>query len=328
MNDKKSHFISVGSFLPETVLTNHDLAKIVDTSDEWITKRTGIKERRIADKYSVSDLALNAAKNCLLSIKNFDPGDLSAIIVATSTPDKNMPSVANIVQHGLCANNAFSFDLNAACSGFLYSVSVADALIKSDKASSVLIIGVDKMSKIVDWTDRNTCVLFGDGAGAMLVSSDPKYFKTDISDHDISDQSFCGIFYDSLCCDASLKSELETDAKGKITMNGRKIFETAVKKLSIAIESALFKSNIGAECIDLFIFHQANIRIIESLSKKLNISKDKVVTTIEECANTSAATIPITLDKAKKDGRLKHGNKVVLAAMGAGFTWGVCLLKI
>jgi 3-oxoacyl-[acyl-carrier-protein] synthase-3 len=311
---KKSHYISVGSYIPNKVITNFDLEKTLDTSDEWITKRTGIKTRYITENESTADLAFKACKNCLDNA-NFNPKDLDAIIVATCTSDQNIPSVANLVQNRLNATNAFSFDINAACSGFVYALTVVDSMIASGKIKNAVIIGVDVMSKIVDWNDRNTCILFGDGAGAMIISSEK---NTDS----------LGIISDQLYCDATLTEILHINSNGKITMDGKIVFENAVRKLTDKIKNILDLNNLSVEDINLFIMHQANIRIIDSIAQKLNIKSEQIISTVQDFANTSAASIPITLDVARKQNKIKDKDMVLFAAVGAGLTYGVSLMQI
>ncbi|AHX11541.1 3-oxoacyl-[acyl-carrier-protein] synthase 3 [Neorickettsia helminthoeca str. Oregon] len=309
---RKINFLGFGSYLPGKVLTNFDLEKLVDTSDEWILRRTGIKTRYIVDEEDVSDLALNASLKCLNGVQDFSVEDIDAIVVATCTASKRIPAVANILQGKLSIKRQIlSFDINAACSGFLYGLSIVSAMVAAGKVSKVLLVGADAMSSIVDWKDRNTCILFGDGAGAALISAG----------------EVGGLIYDSMSCDASLCDALSADVTGKLHMDGRKVFEAAVKKLTTEINKAFDVSGISAQEIDYFVMHQANIRIIDLVSEKIGIDPYKVIVTVDKYANTSAASIPITLDHLNNEKILKKGDKLLLTAMGGGFTYGVMIVE-
>lgn len=309
---KKSSFLSFGSHLPEKVLTNLALEGLVDTSDEWIIRRTGIKTRHIVENEDVCELALRASIDCLERAKGFSKTSLDAIIVATCTSPKRLPAVANIVQAGLgLERNILSFDINAACTGFLYALSIVDAMIASGKVSKVLLVGAEAMSTIVDWSDRNTCVLFGDGAGAVLISA--------------ADSG--GILYEHMACDSSLEGALSAEVGGTLQMDGRSVFEAAVKKLTVAVKNALEVSGITVQEVDYFVMHQANIRIIDHISEKIGIERSKVVVTVDHHANTSAASIPITLAHLSSRTPIKKGDKILFAAMGAGFTYGVTIFE-
>lgn len=320
-----SHFCSVGSYLPEKVLTNADLEKILDTSDEWITQRTGIKSRHIAKGGELtSDLGTKAALDCLKQI-NFPVEKIEAIIVATCTPDKTFPSTANIIQNKLECNNAFSFDIQAACSGFLYALSIGDSFILNKKIQNVLIIGADIMSSLINWQDRGTAILFGDGAGAVLLEAK----ETNQEEEKASGLIFCNLY-----CEASLTNILYTDggiaenqSAGTIVMDGRKVFEAAVKKLTSIIKRDLASNNIIIDQIGHFIMHQANSRMIESIAKKLEIPIEKTVITVGTHGNTSAASIPLALSEIYKQGAIKQGDLILFAAVGAGLTLSVCLFR-
>ena len=317
-----------GSFTPEKVLTNADLEKMVDTTDEWITSRSGIKERRIADKeIAASDLCFEATKKAMAEAK-IKPEELDLILIGTVTPDYLLPSTACILQDRLGAKNAAVMDIVAACSGFLYGLSVAQAFIYSGKYKTILVIGVEILSKITNWNDRNTCVLFGDGAGAAIVQRTQENNK--------------GILATYLCGDGSLANLLHIPVGGTrtpltkenidkgdqyIKMEGSEVFKSAVRSMGDAATRALKEANISAEQIDLLIPHQANIRIIEATAKRLKLPMEKVFVNIDKYGNTSAASIPIALDEARKSGRIKPGDITLLVAFGAGFTWGSAVIR-
>ena len=317
-----------GSFTPEKVLTNADLEKMVDTTDEWITTRSGIKERRIADKETAaSDLSFEATKKAMAEAK-IKPEELDLILIGTVTPDYLLPSTACILQDRLGAKNAAVMDIVAACSGFLYGLSVAQAFIYSGKYKTILVIGVEVLSKITNWNDRNTCVLFGDGAGAAIVQRTQENNK--------------GLLATYLCGDGSLANLLHIPVGGTrtpltkenidkgdqyIKMEGSEVFKSAVRSMEDAATRALKEANISAEQIDLLIPHQANIRIIEATAKRLKLPMEKVFVNIDKYGNTSAASIPIALDEARKSGRIKPGDITLLVAFGAGFTWGSAVIR-
>ncbi|MGL9757326.1 MAG: beta-ketoacyl-ACP synthase III [Wolbachia sp.] len=314
----KSFILSTGSYLPKKILSNNEIASIVETNDEWIRKRTGIVQRHIADEEELtSDLAVNAAKNAIEKAK-ISIDEIGLIIVATTTPDKTFPSCATIIQSKLKCKNAFAFDVQAACSGFIYAVTVADSLIKSNnRIKYALVIGAEIMSRIVDWKDRSTCILFGDGAGAVVMKS--KIDKSDI----ISTNLHSDGNVDILCTSGGVSS---TEDSGKICMNGREVFKHAVEKLTASVEETLKCNNLKITDIDWLIPHQANIRIIEAVVKKLDFPIEKVINTVDKHANTSAASIPLALDYAIQESKIKSGNLVLLIAIGAGLTWGSILL--
>ncbi|WP_353282358.1 beta-ketoacyl-ACP synthase III [Wolbachia endosymbiont (group A) of Myopa testacea] len=315
----KSFILSTGSYLPRKTLSNNEIASIVETSDKWIRQRTGIVQRHIADEGELtSDLAVNAAKSAIEKAK-ISVDEIDLIIVATTTPDKTLPSCATIVQSKLKCKNAFSFDVQAACSGFIYAVTVADSLIKSNnRIKYALVIGAEIMSRIVDWEDRSTCVLFGDGAGAVIIKSEMGS-SVIISTNLHSDGNV-----DILCTNGGVSS---TDDYGKICMNGREVFKHAVDKLTASVEETLRCNNLKITDIDWLIPHQANIRIIEAVVKKLDFPIEKVINTVDKHANTSAASIPLALDYAIQESKIKSGNLVLLIAIGAGLTWGSVLLR-
>ncbi|WP_395463631.1 beta-ketoacyl-ACP synthase III [Wolbachia endosymbiont of Cantharis cryptica] len=331
----KSFILSTGSYLPKKTLSNDEIALMVETNDEWIRQRTGITQRHIADEEELtSDLAVNAAKNAIEKAK-ISVDEIGLIIVATTTPDKTLPSCATIVQNKLKCKNAFSFDVQAACSGFIYAVTAADSLIKSNnRIKYALVIGAEIMSRIVNWKDRSTCVLFGDGAGAVIMKSafrsgvipengtdaPVEGFTGDI----ISTSLYSGGNVDILCTNGGISS---TGDSGKIFMNGREVFKHAVDKLTALIEETLKCNNLKITDIDWLVPHQANIRIIEAVVKKLNFPIEKTINTVDQHANTSAASIPLALDYAIKKSKIKPGNLGLLIAIGAGLTWGSVLLR-
>ncbi len=315
-----SEIIGYGHYLPKKILKNNDLKKLVNTSDEWIYSRTGIKQRHIAKKSELtSDLAIKAAEDAFFQSKT-NPSEIDCIIVATTTPDNTFPSTATKVQNHFNIKNIPSFDLQAVCSGFIYSLQVADSFIKSKKSKKILIIGAETLSKIVDWGDRRTCVLFGDGAGSLILSSTKK--KTGVMSTKLYSD---GSWHDSLFADGgpSLNQKV-----GKIRMNGQDIFKQAVNKLSQATSEALRECGIGITDVDWFVPHQANQRIINSTAKKLGIHPDNTISTVENHANTSAASIPLALSSSLKEGVIKKNDILALCAIGGGLTWGSCILKV
>lgn len=321
-----SIILSTGSYLPEKILTNADLEKMVDTTDEWIVQRSGIKERHIAaENETTGDMAVVAARKAL-EAGNLAPTDIGAIIVATTTPDRTFPSVAVKVQGELEIGAGMAFDVQAVCSGFVYALSIADNFIRLGQAKRVLVIGAEKMSSIVDWTDRATCVLFADGAGAVVLEA-----REDEEGHGLHSQ---GIHSTHLRANGSQRSILQTTGgvsttgdKGHIEMQGREVFKYAVGYLAEIVKEVLEHNKIEPEDIDWLVPHQANIRIIESTAKKLKMSMDKVVLTVERHGNTSAASVPLALDEAIRDGRIKRGQMLLLEAMGGGLTWGAALVR-
>ena len=299
-----------GVYVPENVLTNYDLEKMVDTSDEWITTRTGIKERRIAKEESVVFMAKRASEEAL-GDAGLSPQELDVILVATITPEKRFPSTACFLQAELSAGG-YALDISAACSGFLYGLELADALIKSGKASKVLLVGAEKLSEAVDWEDRSTCVLFGDGAGAVVLERSET--ESDVLAVDLSS-------------DGSLWEILYADSCGYIRMKGRELFKIAVRNMEESCRRVLEKAGVSPEEVKLVVPHQANVRIINSLAQRLGLSEDRVFVNIDRYGNTSAASIPIALHEAIKEGRIKRGDIVLMTAMGGGLTWGAALIR-
>lgn len=315
-----------GKYLPPNVMTNKDLEKIVDTTDEWIQKRTGIKKRRIADEdTATSDLAIEASQEALEKA-NLDPEDLDLIIVSTVTPDMAFPATACIVQDKIGASNAAAFDLEAGCSGFVYGLSVGAQFIESGLYDNVLIIGAETLSKITDWEDRNTCVLFGDGAGAAVLQATDKggFLAFDLG----SDGSGADALYMEAGGSAKPAS-LET-VKNKqhyIRMEGNPVFKFAVKTMKKASLDVLDKANLTTEDINLLIPHQANTRIIKSARRRLKLDEDEVYVNLPELGNTSSASVAIAMAEAKENGKIKNGDNVLLVAFGAGLTWAAAAIE-
>lgn len=316
----KASLKSIASYIPEQILNNHDLEKIIDTTDEWITRRTGIKERRIADKdESTSDLGTKAAIKAI-ERANLKPQDIDAVLVATLSPDYfTMPSTACKIAANLGLNGVSAFDISAACSGFIYLLEQAKALVESGLKKNVLIIGAEKTSSIMDYTDRSICILFGDGAGAGVVSLDENNPIIDV--HTASN----GNYGDLLMTERSQESKEASNLAMK--MKGNEVFKIAVQTLSNDVVEILAKNKISSEQIDLFIPHQANLRIIKAVQERLNLSDEKCVISVHKYGNTSAASIPMAMNDAYEENRLKKGNLVLLDAFGGGFTWGSALLK-
>ena len=314
----------VGSYLPAEVLTNADLAKMVDTSDEWIVERSGIHERhRAAEGEFTSDLAEKAGRAALENA-GLTGDDIDLVVLATATPDNTFPATAAAVQAALGINRGFAYDIQAVCSGFVYALATADAQIKAGLATRALVIGAETFSRILDWNDRTTCVLFGDGAGAVVI--EPAEGEGTLADR--------GILAASLHADGRHKEKLWVDGgpsttgtAGHLRMEGKEVFKHAVTNMCGVTDALLAKTGLTGADIDWFVPHQANRRIIDATSKKLGVAPEKVVLTLQSHGNTSAASIPLALDVAVKDGRLKQGDLVMLDAMGGGFTWGAVLLR-
>ena len=315
-----SYILGCGSYLPKKILTNNDLSKKLDTSDEWIKTRTGINQRYIADKKQLnSDLAFEAAKKAIKNSK-IKTSDIDLIILATSTPDHTFPSTATKIQGKLGITKGFAFDIQAACSGFIYAMSVADNFLLNNQASNALVIGSEIFSRILDWNDRSTCILFGDGAGAIVLSKNKKMNSGIISTELYSD----GRFYDLLYVDGGVAFNQKA---GHIKMKGREVFKHAVKKLVSCIQFNLKKNKLKKEDIDWIIPHQANKRIMDMSAVKLGIPKSKVIVTVDQHANTSTASIPLSLDYALSKKIIKRGQIIVFEAIGGGLTWGCSILK-
>lgn len=315
-----SRIVGTGSYLPSKVLTNRDLERLVDTSDEWIYTRTGIRQRHIAaEKESASDLALAASRKAI-EAAGIQPKDIDLIVVATTTPDMVFPSTACILQAKLGIRNGPAFDMQAVCSGFVYGLAAADQFMRSGQYGHALVVGAEVYSRILDWKDRSTCVLFGDGAGAVVL----KRVRTPgiLSSHLHADGSHA----DMLCVPGTVRGG-EISGEPLLKMEGNAVFRFAVKVLEEVASEALRANHLEKKDLDWLIPHQANIRIIQATAKKLGLSMEKVVTTVERHANTSAASIPLALDEAARDGRISRGQHVLLAGVGGGFTWGSVLIK-
>jgi len=321
----RSAVTGVGSFLPEQVVTNADLARIVDTSDEWIQERTGIKQRhRARDDQPTSDLATEAARRALADAGR-SAADVDLIIVATTTPDMTFPSVASIVQRKLGAPTCIAFDVQAVCSGFVYALSIADGFVARGQANCALVIGAEEMTRLMDWTDRSTCVLFGDGAGCVVV--EPREGQGTKADQ--------GLLGFALRCDGTKTDLLYVDGGpattgtvGHLRMAGNQVFRHAVVNIAEAITAACVASSIELADVDWFVPHQANQRIIKGVGDRLGLDENKVISTVAMHANTSAASIPLALDAAIQDGRIRRGDLVLLEAMGGGLTWGACAFRL
>ena len=311
----------VGAYLPEKIITNDDLAQWVDTSDEWIKQRTGIAQRHmVADGELTSDLAINAA-NEALNHAGITASDIDLIVVATTTPDDTFPSTATKVQHKLGANKAFAFDVQAVCAGFVYALSVAESMMIAQKAKKALVIGAESFTKLLDWNDRGTCVLFGDGAGAVVLEAEeaPENY---------------GILASSLHSDGAYRDILYVDGGpsvngevGHVRMEGQDVFRHAVDKLASVMQEVLDQAGIAADEVDWLVPHQANIRIINGMQRKFGLSSERVVRTVDKHANTSAASIPLALSQAVHDGRIQAGDLLALEAIGGGLAWGGALVR-
>ena len=321
MTSYNARILGTGSYLPEKIMSNDDLAGIVETSHEWVFKRTGIKNRHFAaEGQTTSDMALIAAQNAIKAA-SIHKTDLGGIIVATTTPDLTFPSTAALLQAKLgLETQIMAFDIQAVCSGFVYALATANGFFKAGMDRPILVVGAEKMSAILDWTDRTTCVLFGDGAGAVVLGATTDAHVGILSTHLHADGRHC----DLLRTTGGVSSNGEV---GHLTMEGRDVFKFAVDAMSGAVEEALQANQIQPSDVDWLVPHQANIRIIEATAKKLGVEMDKVVTTLENHGNTSAASIPLALDHAVRKGDIKRGQTLLLEAMGGGFTWGAALIK-
>jgi 3-oxoacyl-[acyl-carrier-protein] synthase-3 len=317
-----------GSYLPERILTNSDLEKMVDTTDEWIVSRTGIKERHLASpEQATSDLATEAAR-AALEMGCVDPADLDLIIVATLTPDHHFPSTAGFVQRNLGAAKAAAFDLEAACTGFIYALSVGDLFIKSGTYKKILVVGAEVLSKFLDWEDRDTCVLFGDGAGAVLLVPEDNGDRGVISTHLHSDGTMAELLYAPAGVSRMPITKEAIDQKlNTVKMQGNEVFKMAVTRLSGVVDEVMEANGITEEDIDFLVPHQANLRIIQATARKLKLPMEKVVVTVDKHGNTSAASVPLALDVAVRADRIKRGDTVLLEAFGGGFTWGAALVR-
>ncbi len=319
---KYARIIGTGSYLPEKILTNHDLERMVDTSDQWIQERTGIKKRHIAgDNEFTCDLAEKAARNAI-DAAGIDVSEIDLIIVATTTADQVFPSTACLLQQRLDIHGCPAFDVQAVCTGFIYAISVAEKFMRAGGIRNALVVGAETFSRIIDWTDRDTCVLFGDGAGAVVLQ--PSDEAGIISTHLHAD----GEFKDLLSVPIGISKGFDQLQEGKAyaQMKGNEVFKIAVTTLGRIADETLNTNNMQKSDLDWLIPHQANIRIINATAKKLKMSMDQVVVTVGEHGNTSAASVPLALDVAVRDGRIKRGEKLLMEAFGGGFTWGSVLL--
>jgi len=312
MQNKFSKLISTGSYLPDKIYTNHDIEKLVDTSHEWIVERTGIEQRHIAGENESSvDMAFQASS---IALKNatLNASDIDMIVLATTTPERKFPSTAVLLQNMLQNNSSCAFDVNAACTGFIFALDIADKYIKGGFAKNVLVVGTEKITSLLDWKDRNTCVLFGDGAGAAILTSSNEP----------------GIIYNTIGSDGSYKDLLTVNTDPEfIEMKGNDVFKIAVNTMGKLAAKTLEENNMSVEQIDWLIPHQANSRIIKAVAKKINLPEEKIIMTVKNHGNTSAASIPLAIDYANNKNLLKKDNIIMLEAFGAGFTWGSTLLR-
>ena len=315
----RSVIAGVGSALPKRIMTNADISKIVDTSDEWITERTGIKARHIADDIETTRTLGLAAAQKALAHAGCAASEVDLIILATSTPDNTFPATATLIQSDLGITTGFAFDMQAVCSGFVFALATADAMIKTGQAKCALVIGSETFSRILDWTDRATCVLFGDGAGAFVLKAQ---------------EGEAGILASKLCSDGRYANKLYVDGGpsttktvGHLRMEGREVFKHAVVNMASVMNSVLQDANMPVSDVDWFVPHQANKRILEATAKKLGAAEERFVITLDRHGNTSAASVPLAFDVAVQDGRIKRGQTVLMEAMGGGFTWGAILAR-
>lgn len=314
----------VGAYLPKRIVTNAELAKQIDTSDEWIVERTGIKQRHIAaDDELTSDLGIAAARQALIRA-GIDPVEIDLVICATATPDRTFPATAVRIQAGLGISKGAAFDVQAVCSGFVFAMATADNFLKTGQFKRALVIGAETFSRILDWEDRTTCVLFGDGAGAVVLEAQPQLGTRDDRGILASQIRSDGRFEELLYVDGGPGS---TRTTGHLRMNGREVFRHAVQKISGVIEETLVMTGYAPEEIDLFVPHQANQRILDGIAKKLGIPPSRIMMTLDKHGNTSAASIPLALNQAFEEHRVKDGSLVLMEAMGGGFTWGAVLLR-
>lgn len=322
----RSVLLGTGSALPKRAVSNAEMAQMVDTTDEWIVERTGIHNRYIADDTETTGSLATLAAQRALEAAGLSGKDVDLIVLATATPDQTFPATATTVQHAIGANGGAAFDVAAVCSGFLYALTVADSMLRTGAARCALVIGAETFSRILDWEDRTTCVLFGDGAGAMVLGA---------RDVDATDPNAPGILASRLHADGQHKDLLHTDGGpsttqtvGKVRMKGREVFRHAVTNLADVLGRVLEDTGHTPAEVDWVVPHQANFRILDATARKLGLPAEKVVVTVDRHANTSAASVPLAFDVAVKDGRIKSGDLVVLEAMGGGFTWGASVLRV
>lgn len=324
MSSIRSVIRGVGAYLPERILTNEEISRRLDTSDEWIQERTGIKSRHIAsDGELTSDLGIKAAKSALIRA-GIDPVDIDLLICATATPDRTFPSTAVRIQHAIGMTKGAAFDVQAVCSGFVFAMATADNFIRTGQSKRALVIGAETFSRILDWEDRSTCVLFGDGAGAIVLEASNQQGTNADRGLLASRLRSDGRFEDLLYVDGGPSS---TQSVGHLRMNGREVFRHAIQKISGVIEETLIATGLSAEQIDLFVPHQANSRILDGIAKKLGVAPEKVIKTLSHHGNTSAASIPLALNQALEERKISEGDLVLMEAMGGGFTWGAVLAR-
>ncbi|MBK6728530.1 MAG: ketoacyl-ACP synthase III [Xanthomonadales bacterium] len=319
-----SRIVGTGAYLPEKVLTNADLEKLVDTNDEWIRERTGIRERHVAaEGQTTSDLAVEAAKQAMAAA-GVTAAEIDLLIVGTTTPDIIFPSTACLVQHRLGANGCAAFDVNAACSGFIFALSTADKFVRSGSSKCALVIGAETLTRMLDWSDRGTCVLFGDGAGAVVLkpSAEPGILST----HLHADGAYKELLYNPVGVSAGFKLD-EKNAGVRVMMTGNDVFKVAVKTLDAVVEETLSANNLQKSDIDWLVPHQANLRIITATAKRLDMPMDRVIVTVDKHGNTSSASVPMALDHAVRSGKIQPGQMVLMEAFGGGFTWGSALVR-
>ncbi|MFS2317719.1 beta-ketoacyl-ACP synthase III [Maricaulis sp. D1M11] len=326
MSEFRTRFAGIGACLPDRILTNDELSSMVDTSDSWIRERTGIRQRHLAaEGETTSDLAERAARRAL-DQAGLTPDDVDLIIVATTTPDFTFPSVASMIQGRLGITRGAAFDVQAVCTGFIYALTTADNFLARGQAKCALVIGAETMSRILDWTDRTTCVLFGDGAGAMVLTAEPP------ADEGIEDR---GVLATYLRSDGRYKDLLHVDGGpsstgtvGHLRMAGNQVFRHAVTNIAESMSTLATQAGVDIADINWFVPHQANQRILEGVARKLSIPTEKVISTVADHGNTSAASVPLAFDRAMQDGRIKSGDLVLMEALGGGFTWGAALLRV
>lgn len=319
-----SRIVGTGSYLPEKILTNDDISKFVDTSDEWIRERTGIRQRHVAaDGQTTSDLGYEAAVRALKAA-GVDASDIDLLIVGTTTPDVIFPSTACLIQHRLGANGCAAFDVNAACSGFIYALGVADKFIRSGASRTALVIGAETLTRMLDWSDRGTCVLFADGAGAVVLKADAE--AGILSTHLHADGAYRHLLHNPVGVSVGFKPE-EKNVGVRVMMTGNEVFKVAVKTLDAVVEETLAANNLDKADIDWLIPHQANLRIIEATARRLAMPMDRVIVTVDRHGNTSSASVPLALDEAVQSGKIKRGELLLMEAFGGGFTWGSALVR-
>lgn len=319
-----SRIIGTGSYLPEKVVTNADLEMMVETSDEWIRDRTGIRQRHVAATgETTGDLALYAATHAL-DAAGVKASEIDLIVLGTTTPDIIFPSTACLLQHRLGANGCAAFDVNAACSGFIYALSIADKFIQSGTVRTALVVGSETLTRMIDWTDRGTCVLFGDGAGAVVLRADTEGGV--LSTHLHADGGYKHLLYNPVGVSAGFKLD-EPNAGVRVMMTGNEVFKVAVKTLDSVVEETLAANHLQKSDVDWLIPHQANLRIIQATAKRLDMPMERVVVTVDMHGNTSSASVPLALDLAVRSGRVERGQLILLEAFGGGFTWGSALIR-